>query len=346
MSIEIHDTRTLMGVYSTDVPVPSFFLDRYFPMMMMFDDELIDFDEIAVDDKKLAPFVMPTAAGRPVASRGHVTKTFKPAYVKPKHNINPSRAFKRRAGEPIGGVLSPAQRRDAHITETLLDHRRMIRRRKEFMAAELLNTGQITVKGENYPEQVVNFGRDAQLTVQLAGAARWGEAGVNPLDDLETWSGLMSTIGGAAGVEVVMDPLAYQQFRASADVKALLDVRRAPDVVGINVGPVARDPRVSQVRFVGSIGDLDFFLYNDDAMEEDGTTVKLLPDHGLVMLPRGLDGVQAHGAIMDPRSGLQPLEFFPTNWIENDPTVEFVMTQSAPLPVLPQINRSFAATVR
>jgi hypothetical protein len=58
----------------------------------------------------------------------------------------------------------------------------MINRRLEVMASEALRTGKVTVTGEQYPTTVVDYGRDAGLTVVLTGANRWGQAGIKPLD--------------------------------------------------------------------------------------------------------------------------------------------------------------------
>ena len=51
--------------------------------------------------RRLAPFVSPLVAGKAERSRGYSTRSFTPAYVKPKHVVEPSKAMKRRAGERL-----------------------------------------------------------------------------------------------------------------------------------------------------------------------------------------------------------------------------------------------------
>mgnify|MGYP000414366440 CR=1 FL=1 len=83
------------------------------------------------------------------------------------------------------------------------------------MAIEALRTGKVTVTGDLYPTVEVNFGRDASLTKALAGAVRWGEAGVEPLDDVQAWSLLVTEKSGATANTLVMDVEAWKLFSAS-----------------------------------------------------------------------------------------------------------------------------------
>lgn len=346
MAPTLFTTRMMMGVFEEYDAPGTYFLDRYFPRLQTFDTELVDFDVIQKGGAKLAPFVMPTAAGRPVRSKGSVTKTFKPAYVKPMTEVDPNRPFTRRAGERYGGDLTPAERRSVAIAEILLDHRMQILRRKEFMAGEILRTGMVTVVGEDYPKVVVDFGRDPALTAVLTGGNRWGETGVDPIKTLEDKAALTQEKSGLPATEVTFSPTAWSLFRSNERVERLLDNRR--QVSGdLEMGPIARGgPDKPKERHVGSIGDFDFWVYNDLAEDDSGSQIKLLGDHQVIQAAPQVNGVQAHGAIKDPRAGYQALELFPKNWIDENPSAEWVMTQSAPLVVLPLPNGTCCTTVR
>ena len=58
------------------------------------------------------------------------------------------------------------------------------------------------------------------------------------------------------------------------------------------------------------------------------------------------EGVRAYGAIRDEDAGFQALPYFAKSWKENDPSVRYLLMQSAPLTVPYRINASFCATVR
>jgi hypothetical protein len=51
-----------------------------------------------------------------------------------------------------------------------------------------------------------------------------------------------------------------------------------------------------------------------------------------------MEGVRAYGAIRDEEAGLQALPYFVKSWIEPDPSVRFIMMQSAPLLVPYRVN--------
>lgn len=96
MAIELYDTMTLLGVLDRQQTDPLFFL-RFFPDEITFTTEKIMFDEITEDRYILAPFVAPHVEGRVMERGGFDTRSFKPAYVKPKHDIDVMQQFKRRA---------------------------------------------------------------------------------------------------------------------------------------------------------------------------------------------------------------------------------------------------------
>lgn len=346
MTISLFTTRQMLGVFEEYDAPGTHLLDRYFPRVQTFDTDVVDFDVITKGGAKLAPFVMPAAAGRPVRSQGSVTKTFKPAYVKPMTEVDANRPLTRRPGERYGGDMTPAERRAAVIADILLEQRMMIVRRKEFMAGEILRTGMVTVEGPDYPRVVMDFGRDAALTQALIGANRWGEVGVDPIKTLEDNAALTQQKSGLPATEVTFSPTAWSIFRANERVEKLLDNRRQASGE-VELGPIARGgPDKPKQRYVGAIGDFDFWVYNDIAEADDGTPLRLLADYEVIQAAPQVNGVQAHGAIKDPRAGYQALEMFPKNWIEENPSSEFVMTQSAPLVVLPLPNGTCAITVR
>jgi len=341
---DIYTTRQLAAVVAELRQPSSFLLDTFFPFVMPFETEMIDFD-LLTKNQGLAPFVSPLVAGRPVLDRGFTTKSFKPAYVKPKNKVDASRPLKRRAGERIGGDLSPSERRDAIISDLLLTQLEMIKRRKEWMAAQVLTTGKVVVEGEDYPKQEVDFGRDAALDVTAVGTARWGESASAVIDDLENLAGLTQTKSGAAATTIVMDPKAWTKARLDANFLAVLDNRRQA-TGSVELGPVALGTGEQASSYVGSLGRFNLWVYQQSFTDDAGANQQFLPDYTVIAASiDGLEGVQAQGAINDPRAGFAAVETFPTNWISEDPVAEFVMTQSAPLVVPSRPNASATMTV-
>lgn len=346
MSIDIFNTHVLSKVVERLDRPSSFLLDAFFGQEQTEDSEEIHFD-IDKSKPRLTPFVSPLVAGKVVDDEGFTTKSFKPAYVKDKRRFDPQRPFKRSIGEKIGGTLNPQQRLEANINRTLTKQLENLTRREEVMASEVLRTGKVTVSGDEYPTVVVDFQRDAALTVALTTTSRWGETGVNLLDNLEDWVAKIQEKSGAVGRTVIMDTLAWRLFKSDAKVEKLLDIRRLRDTADLALGPIAFGQGNELARYVGSIGDLDFWVYNDRYVDDNDTVQKVLPDYTVIVgSPQQLDGTRCYGAIQDEKAGFRAQRFFSKSWLEEDPALRWMLLQSAPLVVPYRPNATFCATVR
>ena len=119
----------------------------------------------------------------------------------------------------------------------------------------------------------------------------------------------------------------------SPDFRAALDNRRQMGGE-MQLGAHASGGQGMPGRYVGSIDGVDYYTYQQPYTADDGTPAKMLADGSVIFGSRGqVEGYQAHGAIKDGKAGYQAFEFWPKNWIDEDPSLEFVMTQSAPLVV-------------
>lgn len=343
--MDIYTTATLNRVVQALRAPSSFILDVFFPEEQRHLTEEIHFD---VDDDKprLAPFVHPLVEGQVVQSKGYQTNVFKPAYTKDKRVHQPDRALKRMIGEQIGGSMSPEQRRAANLRRDLEDQLQSLTRRQAVMGSEILRTGKATVKGDKYPEKVVDFGRHADLTETLLTTARWGESGVSPVDDLETWIQLVQDTSGATPNVILMDTKSWKLLKADSKFKDSIDVRRGGSS-SAELGLIVPD-RNTRARWVANSGDMQIWVYNEKYIDpDDGTTKSILPDHTVIIADTiALEGARAFGAILDERAGLQALPFFSKSWLVEDPAVRYLMMQSAPLPVPYRPNATFCATVR
>ena len=341
--MDLYSTRALLGILANLKQAPLFFLNTFFPTTSESESEVIDFD-VLVGSRRIAPFVSPIVQGRIMESQGYTTQTFKPAYLKPKTPVEPGRALKRLAGEAIAGTLSPSEREAAIVAQILAEHLDSIRRRKEVMAVEALRLGQVTVAGDGYPTQVVDFQRPNGHTKALTTTARWGENDVSPIRNVEAWGSEMLQAGGGVLTDVVFEPVsAWSLFQADPLFKEAVDLRRAePSAQDVNLGIMP-----DHVAYRGRMGNVNLWTYQDWYVNDGGSEVPLLPNHQVVLVSRpGLEGIQHHGAILDPAAGFVAVEAFPKAWLENDPARRVVMTQSAPLVVPRRPAASMGVTVR
>lgn len=337
-------TNYLIGVIEGVTPPPQGLLDRYFPMVITEESEEIHFDK-SYRHRLMAPFVSPLVEGAIMEERGFATETFKPAYLKPKTPLDPTRSIKRVPGEPIGGALSPEDRQLQRIALVLEDHRNYIERRLEWMAAQVLINGSVTVSGDKYTTVTVDFNRDAALDVTLAGNDVWSdETNADPVSDLHDWNELaMQKKNGAPLFDFVMDVDAFKNFRKHPKVETRLDLRRERGSE-IEVMPA----RAEGLRFMGVIDSFNIWVYQAWYEASIGTLTPFLASGTVIGAnpdpTTGIAGVQHFGAILDEEA-LFAARYWPKSWVENDPGRRIVMTQSAPLVVPGRPNATLKASV-
>lgn len=343
MAWNMYDTHTLMELMRHTEAPSDFFKSRYFGSTQLFDTEYIDFEKVS-KGRKLAPFVSPMARGKVLKDQGSSMIRFKPAYVKPKHALDPGKVIKRRAGEAIGGSSNPVARRDAILMDYMQDHREIIARREEWLAAKAVLDGKVTIASDDYPAVEVDFGRDAANTVTLTGTALWSDAGITQDDvigNINTWVNQIrrAKFGGPV-TDMIVSPKVYGVMQPI--LKELLNVsyRGSNDTLNRSV----LDGSVAQV--VGQLGGfLNVIVYQDWYEDDTGTAQAFMGDNDLLLVGPNVGGVRAYGAIMDDDSNYQAQEIFTKMWKEQDPSGVFVMSQSAPLMIPVNPNNTLKATV-
>lgn len=337
--MDIYSTTALNRTVEDLRRFPTFFLGLFFGSIETSETEDIKFD-VAKNRPRISPFVSPLKEGKLVESQGYTTQSFSPAYVKDKRVHNPNKAFKRAIGEKIGGSTTPANRLAMAITRDLADQQEMLARRKELMAAEVLLTGKSTITGDDYPTVVVDFKRDAALTVVKTAGTKWGDNGVDPLSDVEAWTLLVFQKSGASPTDVVMDVAAWQQYRQSPTFDKLVDKRRLSDVESIKYAAVI----AAGGQFQGRVGNQNIWLFEASYIDESGNEQKFLPTGTVILGSPAIEGVQHHGAIRDVEA-LFAQESYTKSWVVEDPSVRLVLMQSAPLVVPYRPNASLSARV-
>ena len=361
MERTLYSTETLIGVISHLKPLPKFW-GRFFPNTFRATTEYIVFSEL-FDNRFLAPFVLPTEQGRPTYGRLEQLQSFRPAYVKPKDSTQDHNMLARAPGFGEIGALNPMsaeQRYDALVADILRHHRSIIENREEWLAAQALIYGKVTIESPDYPTQLVDFRRDAGQTVALTGNARWGvtnssgslterykDSGTrspNPMDDIDKWVWTMSQAKrGGVPQRIIMGRNAYKAFISYPQVEKQLDkdlrvLKESTLDIGITSG--------QNYEYKGRLSDnLEVWVYSDYYEEEDGTRKEFFPSDDILFIGGSVEGAMVYGVILDKKARFQALRFFPKMWDEEDPSNTVIMTQSAPLAVPMRANATFRVTV-
>lgn len=347
MAGTIYGTTELLSVMSQVKTITPFWLSL-FPQQINFETEDIAFDRVSRDYRRLAPFVAPNVQGRVQGRSGYDTVSFKPAYVKPKDVVDPSMDIVRQPGEALGtGSLTNAQRRDAAIAEILRQHRSKLVNRNEWLAARAVIDGQVTIAGEDYPAVTVNFRRHSSLSYALAGGALWSAGTADPLADIKAAKLNADARSGVRITRLVFGGDAWDMFAARVNLREMMNIQYG-----------GYDTRVSLMRdgyegqeYMGVIqglngaGRIEAWVDTSKYVDEDGNEQFFLDQKTVVGVSPSIEGVRCFGAIRDVKAGLQAREVFTKMWENEDPSVEYIMSQSAPLMVPKRPNASFKIKV-
>jgi hypothetical protein len=345
MTISIYDTVELIEIVRNLKTPSSWLLDTFFPNVQEFDTKEVAID-VDAGKRRIAPFVSPLVSGKIVESRGVATSSFAPAYIKDKRVLDVMRPISRAIGEKIGGTMSPMQREAANIAFEMQDQIQMVDRRLEWMAANALRTGTITISGDGYPTQVVNFNRDSTLTIALVSGAVWSTANisggtVSPSGNLDTWSMQVLQKSGAVVTDVVFTPSAWNLFVQDKRVQNAIWFDRAGGSTiqlggGVAVGAILK----------GNFGNYRLWLYNDWYVDPvTDVEYPMIADGTVILGSSQVMGIRAFGAIIDPEHAYTAMAYAPKSWIEKDPGVRMLLMQSAPIVIPARVNASMAATV-
>ncbi|XTZ40066.1 major capsid protein [Salmonella enterica] len=345
----IYDTSVLVQVVPNLKTSQNWLLDRFFPNVVVSEQEEVAID-VDVGLRRMSPFVSPLVEGKLVESRTYQTNTFRPAYIKDKRAPDLRKPIRRQIGERIGGEYTAAEREMLNLQFEMADQIDMINRRLEWMAASALTTGTVTVEGDGYETRVVNFGRDATLTVTLSGSDVWpltvaaGTTNTRPSDDIEDWQTRILQKSGAVATDLVFTNKSWKAFRLDTTIKdnAITFPALSPFGNQVNAGAQINKGAV----YKGRWGNFDLWLYNDWFIDPlDNKEKPMIPDGAVLMSCADLMGTRAFGVIIDPAFNYGPMAYAPKTWVEEDPAQRLLMMQSAPLVIPSRVNASLCATV-
>lgn len=220
--VSIYEPRHLIEVVRTTPPIRTFLRDRFFSNVKTFPTRRVDID-IVKGNRKMAAFIHPLVGGEIVQSEGYETKSYAPPLINPATISTADQYMERLPGEDLFSGRTPADRAAEKLIEEYNQLNDMTTRREEWMAAQVLTTGKLKVKGKGVDE-VIDFGFGNKIT--LEGTKQWGKSAADPWGNLRDWKQLVSRNGFANADMVVMGKVAADNFMADGKILELMDKRR------------------------------------------------------------------------------------------------------------------------
>lgn len=345
----MYDTNVIIQVVPSLLRAQKFLLDKFFPNVVISDTEYVSID-VDVGKRRMAPFVSPLVEGKLVEQRRFQTNTFKPPYIKDKRAPDLRKPIRRMIGEKIGGALTGAEREMANLAAEMTDQIDTLDRRLEWMAAQALQTGTITVSGEGFPTTLIDYGRDASLTVALAGGAKWTTANftagtASAKKDIEAYQQQILKKSGAVCSDLVFTLGSWNAFQQDPDIKAEGIIWPGLNKFGNEntLNPGAQIARGAVYK--GRWGQYDLWLYNDWFVDDNNVEQPMVVDGQVLISGPDLLGTRSFGQIIDPAFNYASMPYAPKTWLENDPAQRFLMIQSAPLIIPTRVNASMSLQV-
>ena len=340
--VDLYTPRTLAEVVKTTPPVRTFLRDRFFTNVKTFPTKRVDID-IVKGNRKMAAFIHPMVGGEIVQATGYETKSYAPPLINPATISTADQLLKRLPGEDMYSGKTPADRAAEKLIEEYNQLNDMTTRREEWMAAQVLTTGQLKVKGKGVDE-VIDFGLTNKIT--LASTKKWGASAADIWGNLKDWKQQVSRNGFANANMVIMGKAAADAFLADATIKNLLDNRR------IEIGAIKPEEMEGGLTYYGHLNlpGVDIYGYDEVYLDDEtGETKPLIPDNVVLMIPSAASFMRAYGlcTYLDDAGAWHEAETdrLLCTYVEHRPDRRFIELQTHPLLIPDKIDSWLAATV-
>ena len=327
------------------------------------EQEYIRFDTIEAS-RKIAPFMHANVPGRPIYREdGSEIKFFRPAYTKPKDAVTPGEFMAMTGPEAVRRI--PLQTPQARMAQKIINitrfHRQAIERLWDYLHAKSLMDGMVTITymtddglvGESV---VVNYDRDAAHTVDASGGAdsdKWSDDTFDIWGDIQDQVDVVSNakFGGPVdtmllGASAAKQFLKFMNTEGKGRERLRNDIRGAEDVL-VNRGIVRTDP-LNPFTFLGRLdNNLDVFKVSgmgNQFQNDDGSYAGIVNEWDMVLVAPSVEMIMAFGAIMDVNN-FRAQDIFVKMFDEQDPSARFILSQSAPLPIVVNPNATLKKRV-
>lgn len=332
-------------------PAHTWLKNRYFSNIETFDTDQIAID-IEIGLRKMAPFVAPEIGGKVINREGYRTDTFEAPELSPELVTTADQLMNRFAGEAIGGSLSPMERAAIQLGKDLVTLDEMISRREEWMAAQALFKGGITIKGDGVDQRLQYWPQDTseQPYQELTGGAEWSASGSDPRADLRDARREIIQRSGVTPRDVIMGSAAIDAFleRIKED-KFNFDYRK------VDTGQIDPSHLPNGVTYWGYLKDValdvysydDYYLDDQDLDENGNPKEKAYVPEDLVWIGSpDMRTTMAYGLVSVFRASQQDIEMYaqprvPSSYIQaKNPAGRVVQIKSRPLPIVHQVLAS------
>lgn len=343
--MNMFETRTLLKPFEEGKLVtPSFLRDRYFSNRITFNTEKIDVDVIGKGNRKLAPFVHPQIGGKVMEREGYKTQSFEAPEISPERITTAETVMKRMPGEPIHGGKSPQQRAAALVGQDLRYLDEKITAREEWMCAQALFNGAITISGDGYNGEVISYwSADADDKPYTELATKWTAENITAKDIMKELRKIKKSViqnSGFTPTEILCGSKVIEAILDKLVDAGVLDTRR------VDMGKIDPQHLPDGVTYWGYLKDsaLDIYSYDAWYVNDAGEEKPMVPEDKILMAAPNAKTTLAYGLVSVLNQKSQDIEFYeaarvPASYLsQKNPAGRVIQIKSRPLPIVHQVQ--------
>jgi hypothetical protein len=293
--------------------------------------------EIVTGKRRVAHFVSAGREAIVVDKKGMKIISFRIPQIREKKPFQASKLLREKSSgvSPYvnaGDLQAAAQQLAATELQEFKD---AYARTGEMMCAQAL-AGKITITKDD-GDLEVDFALDSDHKPTLTTTARWGQSAANIIKNLRDWKKLIAQTSGYAPDTVILGTDAATLFLQDEKVQKMLDLKN------VQAGLIVLD--ASNPQFLGAFMGLKFYQYDEGYVNDAGTFVPFVGTNACIMVATGAPFNFWNGPIDDLDAGLVPKEFFSKTFRESDPSIDWLLAATAPLPMIHNANALVSATI-
>lgn len=341
----LYQRATLKGVLDKTKPPYAFFRDTFFSRVNLLDQEHVVFD-VRKGNEQIAPFVHPEIGGKVLDKTAYQTKIYTAPHVAPEKVITSRDLTYRLFGEEIGSTDNWEARQRKLAVQYLRELDWSITRREELMCSELLTTGKLTIAGDGYASEEIDFWGELSpserpyVDIGATNAQRYWDGnaatiladlvlGADTVEDNSNTSATMAVLGAGAAAALRNNSTLWQQ----------LDNRR------VNPGELVTRRLGNGLRYLGTFYDSGVELYTYRGKMKDpvtGNYKKLIPDDLVLFGSREAKTSMNYGLVEVTEGETMKLvrgRRVPDSWMQRKkPAGRILRIASRPLPLIEDLD--------
>jgi hypothetical protein len=334
-TMNMYEWYQLVGMIEEIKVAPQFLSTMVFKDQTPRFAEEIDID-LVIGGKKILPFVSDVEGGVVITKTTRKQRTYKFPRIRMKKPLTAKELLQTRAPGMslyVAGGADISRGREMMIAQELADMKNRANMTKEYMAAKALS-GSLTVSQEN-----INFSIDYSIPAAHTPTASplWNGSSPTIMEDIQTWSDLIMEAVGPSRIIAICGKTAAAALRSDSTVNTALDNRRKE--YGEQVWDVNN-------MYMGNLNGIDHYRYGGQYEDENGTATQLIGDNQYILVATGDNITMEYGMILDLDVAAQVAgQWFSKQWIQEDPSIMYLLAETRPFPILWQPERVVYATV-